>query len=113
MRYCLLQFVLILSLALDGFSQGSFFGSLQFNSDFYVHDEKVVDPGLPPYDNLKSASDGWLNLDYVNDRFGFDLGIRMDLFLNSSLHNPSYLQACSSFQGQRQFHPSIPGPMFG
>ena len=70
------------------FSQGSFFGGLQLNSYFYVRDSAIGAAGTPHYDNLKSSTDGWLNLDYTNDKYLFDLGIRLDMFNNSNLHTP-------------------------
>ena len=76
------------TLYLQSNGQGSFFGGLQVNSDFYDRDEKVGATGTPHYDNLKSSTDGWLNLDYINDKYGFDLGIRFDMYLNSNLHDP-------------------------
>ena len=81
--------ILILAhLWFDASGQGSFFGGLQLNPDFYDRDERVGAIGTPHYDNLKSSVNGWLNMDYKNDRYGFDMGIRLDMFLNSNLHNP-------------------------
>jgi hypothetical protein len=69
-------------------AQGDFFGGLQFNSDFYVRDSTVNAIGTPHYDNLKSSSDGWFDLNYNNNKYELDAGIRFDLFNNSNLHNP-------------------------
>lgn len=69
-------------------AQGSFFGSLQVNPYFYVRDSSIGAAGTPHYDNLKFSADGWLNLDYTNERYLFDLGVRLDMFNNSNLHTP-------------------------
>lgn len=68
--------------------QGGFFGGLQLNTNFYVRDTTLGASGTPHYDNLKSSTDGWLNCDYTNDKYLFDLGIRLDMFNNSNLHTP-------------------------
>ena len=70
------------------FAQGSFFGGLQLNSSFYVRDSSIGAAGTPHYDNLKSSTDAWLNMDYTNDKYLFDMGVRLDMFNNSNLHTP-------------------------
>jgi len=70
------------------FAQGTFFGSLQVNPYFYVRDSSIGAAGTPHYDNLKSSTDGWLNLDYTNDKYLFDLRVRLDMFNSSNLHTP-------------------------
>lgn len=69
------------------YAQGSFFGGLQVNTNFYVRDSAIGAYG-PHYDNLKSSTDAWLNLDYTNDRYLLDLGLRLDIYNNSNLHTP-------------------------
>lgn len=81
-------YLLTILWSLPAFSQGSFFGGLQLNSYFYVRDSAIGAAGTPHYDNLKSSTDGWLNLDYTNDKYLFDLGVRLDMFNNSNLHTP-------------------------
>lgn len=68
-------------------AQGSFFGGLQMNNYFYVYDRNIIQTGIPQYENLKSSTDSWLNLNYTNNDFNLDAGVRLDLHLNSNLHN--------------------------
>ncbi len=91
MRHCLIALTIICSsctLFAQEQSYGNFFGGLQLNTDFYIRDSAIGAAGTPHYDNLKSSTDSWLNLNYVNDRFMFDLGIRLDIYNNSNLHSP-------------------------
>lgn len=69
-------------------AQGNFFGGLQLDNDFFVRDEKVNAANTPHYDNLKTATNAWFNLNYTNDKYGLDAGVRMDFFFNSNLHVP-------------------------
>lgn len=66
--------------------KGSFSGSFQTNNNFYQRDTAIGAANTPQYDNQLSGTDAWLNLNYSN--WGFDLGLRFDLFLNSNLRNP-------------------------
>lgn len=68
-------------------NQSRISGSLQSNGNFFINDEKIVDPGIPQYDNQKFGAESWLNLSYSN--WGFDMGLRFDLFNNSNLLNPA------------------------
>lgn len=83
-----LLFGLITFSTLPLWGQGNFFGGLQLNNDFFIRDESVGAANTPHYDNLKSGTDGWFNLNYVNNDIGLDMGVRLDVFLNSNLHNP-------------------------
>ncbi|HXH18458.1 MAG TPA: DUF6029 family protein [Chitinophagales bacterium] len=83
-----LYFLLLLCEMPQLYSQGSFSGGLQLNAYFYDRDSLIGASGTPHYDNLKSSTDAWLNLDYTNDRYLFDSGIRLDVFTSSNLHNP-------------------------
>lgn len=67
-------------------AQGSFFGGLQMNNYFYIYDRDIIQSGIPQYENLKSSTDSWLNLNYTNNDFNLDAGLRLDLYLNSNLH---------------------------
>lgn len=62
-------------------------GSFQGNGNFFVNDEKIVAPGIPQYDYQKFGAESWLNLNY--SKWGFDMGLRFDLFNNSNLLNPT------------------------
>jgi hypothetical protein len=68
---------------------GYFTGSFQSNTNFFVRDEKIGAANLPHYDNLKVGTDAWFNLNYNNEKFGLDLGVRLDLFYNSILRVPT------------------------
>ncbi|MCS6935601.1 MAG: DUF6029 family protein [Chitinophagales bacterium] len=68
---------------------GYFGGSFQSNANFFIRDEKIGAANLPHYDNLKVGADAWLNLNYTNDRFGLETGVRLDLFYNSILRVPT------------------------
>ncbi|TVR79871.1 MAG: hypothetical protein EA412_05395 [Chitinophagaceae bacterium] len=70
------------------YSQGNFSGELMVNSDFYQRDEAIGAVNTPHYDNLLSSTDAWFSLLYTNHDINLDVGIRMDMFNNSNLHNP-------------------------
>ncbi len=44
---------------------------------------------MPQYDNFKVGTDAWFNLNYTNEQFGLEAGIRVDLFYNSILRVPT------------------------
>lgn len=68
---------------------GYFSGSFQSNTNFFIRDPKIGAANLPHYDNLKVGNDSWFNLNYTNDKFGLDLGVRLDLYYNSILRVPT------------------------
>lgn len=68
-------------------------GNLQSNGNFFISDPKIGASGTPQYDNQKFGSENWLTLNYSN--WGFDMGIRFDVFNNSNLLNPT-----GSFTGE-------------
>lgn len=68
---------------------GYFSGSFQSNTNFFIRDVKVGAYNLPQYDNFKVGTDAWLNLIYSNDKFGLDIGARVDFFYNSILRVPT------------------------
>ena len=67
-------------------NQGSFSGSLESNGNFFIEDEAIQATGTPQYDHQLFGAETWLDLKYSN--FGFDFGVRFDLFNNSNLLNP-------------------------
>ncbi len=69
-------------------AQGDFFGGIQANTDFFIRDTAIGASNTPHYDNLKSGSNIWFDLNYANNPLQLDAGIRLDFFLNSNLHNP-------------------------
>lgn len=68
-------------------------GSVQSNANFFIADPKIGATGTPQYDNQKFGAESWLALNYSN--WGFDMGLRFDLFNNSNLLNPT-----GSFTGE-------------
>lgn len=62
-------------------------GNLQSNGNFFIADEKIGASNTPQYDNQKFGAESWINLNYSN--WGFDLGLRFDMFNNSNLLNPN------------------------
>lgn len=79
-------FVLLLSYA--AFGQGSISGDVMMQAEFYQRDSAIGASGTPHYDNLLSGTNTWVNTNYRNEAWGLEAGVRMDLFLNSNLHNP-------------------------
>lgn len=61
-------------------------GGLQSTGNFFIRDVAIGAAGTPQYDYQKFGSENWLNLQYSN--WGFDLGVRFDVFNNSNLLNP-------------------------
>lgn len=68
-------------------------GSFDANGNFFVRDSSIGAANTPQYDRQLFGAESWLNLNYRN--WGFDMGIRFDLFNNSNLLNPQ-----GSFTGQ-------------
>ncbi|MBL7825302.1 MAG: hypothetical protein JNJ57_01635 [Saprospiraceae bacterium] len=68
-------------------NQSKISGALQSNGNFFIYDEKIVAPNIPHYDYQKFGAESWLNLNYSN--WGFDMGLRFDLYNNSNLLNPA------------------------
>lgn len=87
--YLLLTSLLLFSFFNSGAQSGYFSGSLQTNTNFFIRDEKIGAYNMPQYDNLKVGTDAWLNLNYNNEKFGLETGIRLDFFLNSILRVPT------------------------
>ncbi len=67
-------------------NSGRLSGSFQANVNFFQRDSAIGAANTPGYDRQLVGSEAWLNLDYSN--WGFDMGIRFDLFNNSNLFNP-------------------------
>lgn len=82
--------VLFLFLFQSGFSQwGYFSGSFQSNTNFFIRDSLIGAYNLPHYDNYKVGTDVWLNLNYTNDKYELETGVRLDFFYNSILRTPT------------------------
>jgi hypothetical protein len=61
-------------------------GNLQTNGNFFIADSAIGASNTPQYDYQKYGAESWMNLNYSN--WGFDMGLRFDIFQNSNLKNP-------------------------
>ena len=89
-RHYLILVYLLCFLAIPLFSQndgGRISGNLQTNAKFFLRDSLIGAANTPQYDRQLFGADTWLNLNYSN--WGFDFGIRFDVFNNSNLLNPT------------------------
>lgn len=68
-------------------SSGTFSGNLELNANFFMRDSIIGAANTPQYDRQLYGADAWLNLAYSN--WGFDFGLRFDMFNNSNLLNPT------------------------
>lgn len=75
-------------------NQGIFNAYLHTQAGLFVRDSNIGASGTPQYDHQLFGSESWLAMQYSN--WGFDFGLRADLFQNSNLVNP---QASFSKQG--------------
>lgn len=66
---------------------GRLTGNLSMNGNFFMRDARIGAANTPQYDRQLFGADSWLNLNY--QQWGFDLGLRFDLFNNSNLLNPT------------------------
>jgi hypothetical protein len=62
-------------------------GSLQANGNIFIKDSLIGAANIPQYERQFFGGESWLALNYNN--WGFDIGIRYDLFNNSNLLNPT------------------------
>ena len=65
---------------------GQIAGSLESNGNFFIRDSLIGAANTPQYDRQLFGADAWMNLVYSN--WGFDFGLRFDVFNNSNLLNP-------------------------
>lgn len=73
---------------------GHLSGQLVANGNFFQADSTIGAINTPQYDHQLYGAEAWLNLNYRN--WGFDIGLRFDLFNQSNLLNP---QSSYSDQG--------------
>jgi hypothetical protein len=67
-------------------SGGQISGNLSANSNFFIKDAKIGAINTPQYEHELFGADAWLNLNYSN--WGFDIGLRFDVYNNSFLPDP-------------------------
>lgn len=60
-------------------------GNLQLNGNFFIRDTVIDASNTPQYDHQLYGAESWMQLNYSG--FGFDIGLRYDLFNNSNLLN--------------------------
>lgn len=70
-------------------AQGFFSGSFQSNTNFFIRDSAIGAANLPHYDNFKVGTDAWLNLSYNNEKYGLEVGARLDFLYNTILWVPT------------------------
>ncbi|MFZ4544586.1 MAG: DUF6029 family protein [Saprospiraceae bacterium] len=68
-------------------NQGRLSGSVDATGNFFIRDTAIGAFNIPQYDYQKFGAQSWFNLNYSN--YGFDMGIRFDLFNNSNLLVPT------------------------
>jgi len=91
LRLLLLLLSGLIALALPSHAQesgggGRLSGSFQANVNFFLRDSAIGAANTPGYDRQLLGNESWLNLDYSN--WGFDVGLRFDLFNNTNLFDP-------------------------
>ncbi len=86
MKYSL--FVILTWFCLSASGQGYFSGSFQSNTNFFIRDSAIGAADQPHYDNYKIGTDAWLNLNYINEKFGLEIGTRIDMYYNTILFTP-------------------------
>jgi hypothetical protein len=62
-------------------------GSLQANGNIFIKDTVIGAANIPQYERQFFGGESWMALNYSN--WGFDVGIRYDLFNNSNILNPT------------------------
>lgn len=86
--WCTLLFIVPVTLvAQDSPPAGQISGNLQSNANFFMRDSLIGASGTPQYDRQLFGTESWLNLNYSN--WGFDFGLRFDIFNQSNLLNPT------------------------
>lgn len=73
----------------QGMSQSYVSGSLEANTRFFLRDSTIGATGIPQYDNLLTGSEAWLTAKYSNRDWDLNAGIRLDVYNNSNLIDPT------------------------
>lgn len=85
--YILTSLLTLASLVRSQDVKGQFSGSFDANFNFFIEDEKIGATNTPQYDDDLIGIESWINLKYRHGTF--DAGVRIDLFHNSNLLNPT------------------------
>lgn len=86
-RYSLLLSCLFVVSQLHSQDGSKLSGSLQANGNIFLKDTLIGAANIPQYERQFLGGESWLALNYSN--WGFDVGVRYDLFNNSNLLNPT------------------------
>ena len=79
-------------------------GALVTRTKVFVKDSSINAVGTPQYEDQIFSNESWLDLSY--QRYGFEIGARFDLFLNSNLINPDGSYSANGI-GKWYLHKSI------
>jgi len=82
----LLLFCVLFSGTLLAQNSAKITGNLQSTGNFFLRDSLIGAFNTPQYDHQLFGADTWLNLNYSN--WGFDIGVRFDMFNNSNILTP-------------------------
>ncbi len=55
---------------------GRLTGSLEANANFFERDSSIGAAGIPQYENLLYGAESWLQLNYSNNAWGLEAGLR-------------------------------------
>ena len=83
---CSLLFFAVCHLA-NAQNGGRIAGNLEANGNFFLRDSLIGAANIPQYERQLFGAEACLYLSYSN--WGFDFGLRFDLFNNSNLRNPT------------------------
>jgi len=68
---------------------GRLTGSLEANANFFSRDSSIGAFNIPQYENQLYGAESWLQLNYSNNAWGLEAGLRFDLYSNSNLIDPN------------------------
>ncbi len=86
-RLCLPVIFVCLSVCVFAQNSARITGNMQTNGNFFIRDSIIGAANTPQYDYQKYGAESWMNLNYSN--WGFDMGLRFDVFHQSNLPDPS------------------------
>ena len=75
------------TLAQNNANGGRLSGSLEANANFFIRDSAIGAFNIPQYETQLYGAETWMQLNYSN--WGFDVGVRFDLYNNSNLIDPN------------------------
>jgi len=68
---------------------GRLTGSLEANANFFQRDSAIGAATIPQYENLLYGAESWMQLNYSNNAWGLEAGLRFDIYNNSNLIDPN------------------------